>query len=161
MMNDKELNELLELKKEVEKLSTRIDDFLKTHSSRNLSEDEKCERPAFYGDKEKVVTEYLFKLGIPGSLSGFRYIRTAVIIILNGKKERRLYVTKNLYPEVAEYFNSTDDRVERAIRNAIHVAYKNNEKNEVLEEIVRNTKKTCPTNSEFLAFVAEKIRLES
>lgn len=159
MMNDQELRELLEMQEELKKLNQRINEFIVKHAARSqtlqVNNASDCNR-------KKLVTYYLLKLGIPSNQIGFKYLNEAINIILNKKTNTKLYVTTILYPEVAEQCNSTSQSVERSIRQTIRWTYKNNNANNViLNEIIRNSQKTYPTNSEFLAFVAEKIRLEN
>lgn len=157
MMNDNEtLKKLEELQKEVENLSKKIGVFARDYASRKDDVEDTGEY-----NEEKVVTNYLIKLGMSTSILGFKYSRQAVILVLNGEQEKRLYITKKLYPDIAKKFNTTSSRVERAIRHAVRTVYEKNRDSELMEEMMLTTRKCCPTNSEFLAFIAEKIRLEN
>lgn len=155
MMNDNEvLKKLEELEKELKNLGAKIVALKGEYTSRKCD----VEEPVEYNE-EKVVTDYLMQLRMPTNLLGFKYSRAAIIILLNGEQEKRMYITKKLYPEVANQFGTTSSRVERAIRHAIHIVYEKNEEKDLMKEMTLNTEKCCPTNSEFLAFIAEKIRL--
>ena len=158
MMKDNEvLKKLEELEKELKNLGGKIVALKGEYTSRKGD----VEEPVEYNE-EKVVTDYLMQLRMPTNLLGFKYSRAAIIILLNGEQEKRMYITKKLYPDVANQFGTTSSRVERAIRHMIRTSYEKNRNNNVLlQEIAMNTRGCYPTNSEFLAFIAEKIRLES
>lgn len=110
---------------------------------------------------ENEITEILHEVGIPAHIKGYMYLRTAIL--------RTFYdtdilgqVTKVLYPEIARQYNTTSSRVERAIRHAIEVAW-NRGNTEAIDDIFGYTvssTKAKPTNSEFIAMIADKLRLE-
>ncbi|MBQ9459954.1 MAG: sporulation transcription factor Spo0A [Oscillospiraceae bacterium] len=110
---------------------------------------------------KKRVTAVIHEVGVPAHIKGYQYVREAIIIavqdmeVING-------VTKVLYPEVARRYNTTPSRVERAVRHAIEVAWDRGDL-ETLQSYfgytVSNTKGK-PTNSEFIAMIADKIRLD-
>ena len=109
---------------------------------------------------EKLVTQYMNKLGIPAHVNGYHYIRTAIMVAM--KDEDMLNgLTKKLYPEVAKKFNSTGAKVERAIGSAIETMwFKGNEKAQFdifgysrVEEIKK------PTNGKFLKVIVEYLKL--
>lgn len=110
---------------------------------------------------QRQVTSVIHEVGVPAHIKGYQYVREAIIIavqdisVING-------VTKILYPEVAKRYNTTPSRVERAVRHAIEVAWDRGDL-ETLQRYfgytVSNTKGK-PTNSEFIAMIADKIRLE-
>ena len=107
------------------------------------------------------VTKVLSKLGIPRNLKGFYYLREAIIACYF-ESELLEAITKELYPRVAKSFDTTVARVERAIRHAIEVAWSRG-KIEATENIFGytvNADKGKPTNSEFIAMIADKLRLE-
>ncbi len=162
MMNDKELKELLKMQKEVAMLNQKINAFIANYTVRthDVTENQDVSLES-KPDIEKVVTELLISLGIPTSLSGFRYIRLGIIMMLKNSESERMSITKTLYPKIAEHFDTTGSRVERCVRHAVNVAYVNQKNNEILREMIKHSGRSCPTNSEFLAFIAEKIRLES
>ena len=111
-------------------------------------------------DLEAVVTEYIHELGVPAHIKGYHYLRTAIMMVV---KDMDLlnYITKELYPEIAKAYQTTSSRVERAIRHSIEVAWtrgKPQTMNEVFGYTI-NTGKGKPTNSEFIAMIADRIRL--
>ena len=112
-------------------------------------------------DLETLVTEYIHELGVPAHIKGYHYLRTAIMMVV---KDMDLlnYITKELYPEIAKAYQTTSSRVERAIRHSIEVAWtrgKPQTMNEVFGYTI-NTGKGKPTNSEFIAMVADRIRLK-
>ena len=112
-------------------------------------------------DLERYVTRIILDMGIPAHLKGYHYLREA--IILSGKDmEAVSSVTKLLYPTVAKRFKTTDQKVERAIRNAIEVSWTrgNIDTFEELFGYSVGTGKGRPTNSEYIARIADKIRLD-
>ena len=109
---------------------------------------------------EEIVTEIIHDVGVPAHIKGYQYLREAIIMsvldmdMLNS-------VTKVLYPEVAKKFKTTPSRVERAIRHAIEVAWSRG-KVDTIEELFGYTVsigKGKPTNSEFIALITDKIRM--
>lgn len=110
---------------------------------------------------EERVTEVLHEIGVPAHIRGYHYSRRAIVIAVD-KPEIINYVTKELYPTISRDFETTASRVERAIRHAIEVAWTRG-KVDVLERIFGytiNTQKGKPTNSEFIALIADMIRIE-
>ncbi len=110
---------------------------------------------------ERYVTKIMLDMGIPAHLKGYHYLREA--IILSGKDmEAVSSVTKLLYPTVAKRFKTTDQKVERAIRNAIEVSWTrgNIDTFEELFGYSVGTGKGRPTNSEYIARIADKVRLD-
>ena len=100
-------------------------------------------------------------LGVPAHIKGYQYLRDAIMMVIEDL-EMINGVTKLLYPDIAKKYKTTSSRVERAIRHAIEVAW-NRGQVEVIDEIFRYTisnGKGKPTNSEFIAMIADKIRLE-
>lgn len=111
---------------------------------------------------ESLITKLLHELGVPANLKGYQYLRFA---ILHTFKDMNLLnsITKSLYPMIAEEFDTTASRVERSIRNAIEVAW-NRGSAEIFHQIFGYTvsvTKTKPTNSEFIAMLADRIHLDS
>ncbi len=112
-------------------------------------------------DLETMVTECIHELGVPAHIKGYHYLRTAIMMVV---KDMDLlnYITKELYPEIAKAYRTTSSRVERAIRHSIEVAWtrgKPQTMNEVFGYTI-NTGKGKPTNSEFIAMIADRIRLK-
>jgi len=113
------------------------------------------------GNLEARVTEILHQVGIPAHIMGYQYAREAIVMVV-GDMGLLQYVTKQLYPDIAKIFGSTPSRVERAIRHAIEVAWGRG-KVDVIDSLFGysiNNHKGKPTNSEFIALIADKIRLE-
>ena len=109
---------------------------------------------------EAEVTAILHEVGVPAHIKGYQYVREAIIIVVQNMDAINA-VTKVLYPEVAKRFNTTPSRVERAIRHAIEVAWDRGDL-ETLQGYFGytvNSAKGKPTNSEFIAMIADRIRL--
>ena len=111
-------------------------------------------------DLEAMITEIIHEVGVPAHIKGYMYLRDAISLVISNM-EYLNSVTKMLYPKIAEKYNTTPSRVERAIRHAIEVAWSRG-KTEVLNELFGytiNDEKGKPTNSEFIALIADKLRL--
>lgn len=109
---------------------------------------------------EVRITKILHKLGVPAHIKGYLYLREAIESVIKNV-ELLGAITKELYPEVAETFNTTASRVERAIRHAIEVAWKRGNEEELkkyFENTISNDSK--PTNSQFIARIADELRLK-
>lgn len=109
---------------------------------------------------ETVVTEIIHEIGVPAHIKGYQYLREAIILTINDMDAINA-VTKILYPEVAKKFSTTPSRVERAIRHAIEVAWDRGDV-ETLQKFFGYTVsgiKGKPTNSEFIAMIADHISL--
>ncbi len=112
-------------------------------------------------DMEVVVTEVIHQLGVPAHIKGYHYLREAILASLDNK-ELLESVTKMLYPTVAKKFDTTSSRVERAIRHAIEIAWDRGDL-DTLNSFFGYTVNTCkgkPTNSEFIALITDKLRLQ-
>ena len=110
---------------------------------------------------EISVTNTIHAVGVPANIKGYQYLRDAIIMSINDT-ELINAVTKQLYPRVAEKHNTSPSRVERAIRHAIEVACVRGSEEELysLFGYTVNNAKGKPTNSEFIAMIADKLRLE-
>ena len=111
-------------------------------------------------DLEKDVTEIIHEIGVPAHIKGYQYLRDAIMMSVNDI-EMLGSITKVLYPTIAKKYETTSSRVERAIRHAIEVAW-NRGRMETLNSLFGYTVsggKGKPTNSEFIALIADKIRL--
>jgi two-component system response regulator (stage 0 sporulation protein A) len=115
-------------------------------------------------DREKShdarVTSIMHELGIPAHIKGYMYLRDAIIMVVS-RVELLSRITKELYPTIADKYSTTPSRVERAIRHAIEVAWVRGNV-EFIEKMFGHTisqDKGKPTNSEFIAMVADKLRL--
>ena len=112
-------------------------------------------------DLEKDVTDIIHEIGVPAHIKGYQYLREAIMMSVNDT-EMLSSITKILYPTIAKKFQTTPSRVERAIRHAIEVAWSRG-KMETLDAMFGytiNNGKGKPTNSEFVALIADKIRLQ-
>ncbi|MCI8318366.1 MAG: sporulation transcription factor Spo0A [Lachnospiraceae bacterium] len=110
---------------------------------------------------ETDVTNIIHEVGVPAHIKGYQYLRDAIIMSVNDM-EMLNSITKILYPTIAKRHQTTPSRVERAIRHAIEVAWSRG-KMDTIEELFGYTVsggKGKPTNSEFIALIADKIRLE-
>lgn len=110
---------------------------------------------------ERYVTKLMLDMGVPAHLKGYYYLRRA-IIISQQDLETVDSVTKLLYPEIAKAFKTTGQKVERAIRNAIEVSWSrgNQDTFEELFGYCAAEGKGRPTNSEYIARIADKVRLD-
>ena len=110
---------------------------------------------------EALVTNIIHEVGVPAHIKGYQYLREAIIMVVNDIDVIN-QITKSLYPEIATKYSTTPSRVERAIRHAIEVAWGRGQQ-EAVENIFGYTisaAKGKPTNSEFIAMIADKLRLE-
>ncbi|MBR3646472.1 MAG: sporulation transcription factor Spo0A [Lachnospiraceae bacterium] len=110
---------------------------------------------------ESDVTSIIHDVGVPAHIKGYQYLREAIILSVKDN-EMLNSITKILYPSIAKKFQTTPSRVERAIRHAIEVAW-NRGKMDTIDELFGYTidiEKGKPTNSEFIALISDKIRLE-
>ena len=118
------------------------------------------ERGEFPAALEGIVTAMIHEIGVPAHIKGYQYLREAIMIAV-GDMDVINAVTKVLYPEVAHRFSTTPSRVERAIRHAIEVAWDRGDL-ETLQKYFGytvNSAKGKPTNSEFIAMIADRIQL--
>ena len=110
---------------------------------------------------ETMVTGIIHEIGVPAHIKGYQYLREAIIIAVNDMDVINA-ITKVLYPQVAKTFGTTPSRVERAIRHAIEVAWDRGDLDTLQRFFgytVSNTKGK-PTNSEFIALIADKLQLQ-
>jgi two-component system response regulator (stage 0 sporulation protein A) len=111
---------------------------------------------------EVEVTNIIHEMGIPAHIKGYQYLREAIMMVVE-EVDLLGSITKILYPRIAAKFDTTSSRVERAIRHSIEVAWSRNN----IETIKKffgytiNTERGKPTNSEFIALVADKLRLSN
>lgn len=113
-------------------------------------------------DLDILITEIFHKLGVPSHIKGYLYLKTAVELVVN-EVELLGAITKKLYPKIAETYNSKDSRVERSIRHAIDLTWEQGNQN-MLEKYFKNvitSSRGKPTNSQFIAKVADIIRIEA
>lgn len=110
---------------------------------------------------EASITSVIHEIGVPAHIKGYLYLREAISMVYNDI-ELLGSITKVLYPDIAKKFNTTASRVERAIRHAIEVAWSRGNIDSIssLFGYTISMSKAKPTNSEFIAMVADKLRLE-
>lgn len=111
---------------------------------------------------ERTISNFMLELGIPAHLRGYQFLRSAVEMCVEDM-ELVGSVTKLLYPDLAKLYQTTDTKIERAIRNAIEVSWDRGN-SDLFEELFgySNTMEyTRPTNSEYIAVVADYIRLKN
>ena len=122
---------------------------------------EKPEEPAPERNLEADVTNIIHEIGVPAHIKGYQYLRDAIMMSVDDI-EMLNSITKVLYPTIAKKYQTTPSRVERAIRHAIEVAWSRGKMDTIdaLFGYTINTGKGKPTNSEFVALLADKIRLE-
>ena len=125
------------------------------------AEDVKEEAGTDGRDLEKDVTDMIHEIGVPAHIKGYQYLREAIMMSVEDV-EMLGSITKILYPTIAKKYQTTPSRVERAIRHAIEVAWSRGrmETLDALFGYTINTGKGKPTNSEFIALIADKIRLQ-
>lgn len=125
----------------------------KTHTPIGKKREEK--------DLDAEITSIIHEIGVPAHIKGYMYLRKAIAMVYNDV-ELLGAITKVLYPDIAKYYNTTASRVERAIRHAIEVAWSrgNIDAISALFGYTINVSKAKPTNSEFIAMVADRLRLE-
>lgn len=112
-------------------------------------------------DLETEISGLIREIGIPAHIKGYAYVRDAITLVL-GNSDLLSAVTKELYPTVAKKHNTTSSRVERAIRHSIEVAWQRGNTtmiNSIFGATI-NSSKGKPTNSEFIAIISEKLRLQ-
>ena len=115
----------------------------------------------YHNNLQISTTKILHELGVPSHIKGYQYIREGIMMLYE-KPEVIGGITKELYPEVANKYDTTVSRVERAIRHAIEVSW-NRGNWQLMEDIFGHSvdiDKAKPTNSEFIVTVADKLRLE-
>ena len=111
---------------------------------------------------DNIITNVIKEIGVPAHIKGYSYLREAIQMVYSDI-ELLGSITKVLYPEIAKKFQTTPSRVERAIRHAIEVAW-NRGNYEIISKMFGYTVhhlKSKPTNSEFIAMIADKIRMEN
>lgn len=124
-------------------------------------------RPNSYNSNKKVlnldqnITSIIHEIGVPAHIKGYMYLREAITMVYNDI-DLLGCITKVLYPDIAKKFKTTSSRVERAIRHAIEVAWSRGNIDSIssLFGYTVSMSKAKPTNSEFIAMVADKLRLE-
>ncbi len=131
----------------------------KNNAYAGKKEEQKPVKPVH--DLEQDVTDMIHEIGVPAHIKGYQYLREAIIMSVEDPTMISS-ITKILYPTIAKSFQTTPSRVERAIRHAIEVAWSRGrmETLDALFGYTINTGKGKPTNSEFIALISDKIRLQ-
>ncbi len=139
-------------------LKAHIDTLIKMRAGeRGTSYDKLSDLP----DMEAQVTKIIHQIGVPAHIKGYQYLRTAILMAIDDS-EIINSVTKVLYPSVAKKYQTTTSRVERAIRHAIEVAWDRGDVdtlNSYFGYTIQNSRGK-PTNSEFIAMIADNLRLK-
>jgi len=145
---------------DIEMLAERILQFSGLHRAENTSMPDGVMPMNKAVDLEFMVTEVFHQVGIPAHIKGYHYLRDAIILCIKDA-EMINAVTKILYPTVAKKYASTSSRVERAIRHAIEVAWDRGDIDTLNSYFgyTINVGRGKPTNSEFIAMIADKLRL--
>ncbi|MEI3379723.1 MAG: sporulation transcription factor Spo0A [Coprococcus sp.] len=159
-ISDRLILRLLDLPYDDRKVRGVIDDVMKAKRNDNYQNMVEPENDSTV--LEAVVTDIIHEIGVPAHIKGYQYLRSAILMavqdmdILNS-------ITKQLYPSIAEEYGTTSSRVERAIRHAIEVAWGRGSMDTIndLFGYTINAGKGKPTNSEFIALIADKIRLDN
>ncbi len=137
----------------LESLESHIVSIAKSKSSKLTVRDK---------DLKQAITSLLHSLGIPSHIKGYLYIRDSIDLMYNNPSMIGA-ITKELYPEIADKYDTTSSRVERAIRHAIEVSW-NRGDYDVMESLFGNSvdyDRAKPTNSEFIATLADKLRIDA
>ena len=136
-------------------VAMRVGEMLTAATKNNHSEDEDV-------SSETTITDIMHEIGVPSHIKGFQYLREAIILAVKDNDVINA-MTKELYPQVAKAFCTTPARVERSIRHAIEVAWERGDLDTLQRFFgysVSNTKGK-PTNSEFIALIADRLLLQS
>ncbi|RYL92359.1 sporulation transcription factor Spo0A [Sporolactobacillus sp. THM7-4] len=118
--------------------------------------------PAKSHDLNASITSIIHEIGVPAHIKGYMYLREAITMVYHDI-ELLGSITKVLYPDIAKKYKTTSSRVERAIRHAIEVAWSRGNVDSIssLFGYTVSVSKAKPTNSEFIAMVADKLRIEN
>ena len=157
IMKPFEINKIVKI---IRDINTRFDAVeVESTTSSSLFSTNRAKPREF--DLESEITNILHEMGVPAHIKGYLYLRESINMVYNDI-ELLGSITKVLYPDVAKKYKTTASRVERAIRHAIEVAW-NRGNIEAISNIFGYTvsvSKSKPTNSEFIAMIADKLRLE-
>ncbi|MCI8609163.1 MAG: sporulation transcription factor Spo0A [Firmicutes bacterium] len=149
------------LMKRINQLSEASANLFIQHENSNLRKALVLKDSLATNELEVDITNMIHEVGVPAHIKGYQFLRDAITLVVSNKEYLNA-VTKELYPTVAAMNNTTPSRVERAIRHAIELAW-NRGRIETLEALFGYTVKNDkgkPTNSEFIAIIADKLRLE-
>ena len=140
-------------------LSERIQRVITKRKSATVQQNK---NPALGNDMESQVTKVIHQIGVPAHIKGYQYLRTAILMTISDSDVINS-VTKILYPSVAKKYQTTSSRVERAIRHAIEVAWDRGDLdtlNSYFGYTIQGSRGK-PTNSEFIAMIADNLRLSN
>lgn len=150
-----------ELNNNIKKPASIINNVSNISSFQELKSQERDFIESNNGNIDNQITNIIHKMGVPAHIKGYTFIREAIKMVVDDTTLLSA-VTKELYPTIAEKYNTTPSRVERAIRHAIEVAWGRGDV-AIIEQFFShtlNSSKSKPTNSEFIAVIADKLRLE-
>ncbi|WP_458121917.1 sporulation transcription factor Spo0A [Paenibacillus sp. Z6-24] len=135
---------------------------MQSAGNNNLMNKSSMSSPPKTRNLDASITAIIHEIGVPAHIKGYQYLREAITMVYNNI-EILGSITKTLYPAIAEKFKTTPSRVERAIRHAIEVAWTRGNIDSIshLFGYTINISKSKPTNSEFIAMVADKLRIEN
>lgn len=133
-----------------------------TDTGKAKSQSNPCYERGVNENLENDVTDIIHEVGVPAHIKGYQYLRDAIIMVIQDP-EMLNSITKILYPTIAKRNQTTPSRVERAIRHAIEVAWSRGNMDIIntLFSYTVSTGKGKPTNSEFIALIADRIRLQN
>lgn len=140
---------------------------LKNHYKHSVTKDDfsSLSEPAYIESVQKSieveVTDIIHEIGVPPNVKGYQFLREGIIIVIENLEIINA-VTTELYPAVAKKFGTTPSRVERAIRHAIEIAWNRTGSEKINDYFgyIVHAEKGKPTNSEFIAMIADKLRIE-
>ena len=142
----------------IESLCRHINSLARSRNGEMLTQQPQEEKGP---DMESQVTKIIHQIGVPAHIKGYQYLRTAILLTIEDNDIINS-VTKILYPSVAKQYQTTTSRVERAIRHAIEVAWDRGDVdtlNSYFGYTIQNNRGK-PTNSEFIAMIADNLRLK-
>lgn len=145
---------------DIQSLSNHIDILMQNRKAHGLTASHTASEPNI-PDIETQVTKIIHQIGVPAHIKGYQYLRTAILLTIQDSDIINS-VTKVLYPSVAKKYATTTSRVERAIRHAIEVAWDRGDVdtlNSYFGYTIQNNRGK-PTNSEFIAMIADNLRLK-
>ncbi|MDF2987788.1 MAG: sporulation transcriptional activator Spo0A [Eubacterium sp.] len=142
-------------------VSTSLSSSISLHKAEAYTEKKPVHITNTSRSLEVEVTNIMHEIGVPAHIKGYQYLRDAIMMVVKDLDVINS-ITKLLYPSIAKEYNTTPSRVERAIRHAIEVAWSRGqvEAIDALFGYTVNIGKGKPTNSEFIAMIADKLRLE-
>ncbi len=145
----------------VPSVSTSISSSISVHKNDMFTERKPVHIANASRNLEVEVTNIMHEIGVPAHIKGYQYLRDAIMMVVKDLDVINS-ITKLLYPSIAKEYNTTPSRVERAIRHAIEVAWSRGQVDAIdaLFGYTVNIGKGKPTNSEFIAMIADKLRLE-